>query len=646
MEPNINIDPEMIQRALSATGLNQNNPSAIDFNTFIGDNPYYTRRAAPAPSMVLPPTTTPNPYVTAGQASGTPVIDPNAVSSSIYNNPAVARALEDLNIPVNASGIPTGANPITQTLGNLSAETGNRLALGLDVAPTEFEPTFFDQQIANVVAPTTVPTSVYNNPEVAAVLDRYQVPTTAAGVPTDVNPVTELLGNLGAETTNRLAMGLDVAPTEFTPSFAPPAEVPPPEALGASAVERASAPAATVAPTPAPAPTINAGMGNIDLSFLQDSGFMPPAAVAPAPVAVTPPPEPVVAPPPPPPVAPTPDYAAMQNDARETMDALSRSSLGSFLGITPRAPAPAPMPVTPPPAVAPAPMPVTPPPAVAPAPMPTPVVDSEGIGSLRAPSERAEPALPPVVAAPAPAPAPVPVMPPPEPVVAPPPAPMPAPVAAPAPVVAPPPPPPAPVVDSEGIGSLVAPPVAVAPPPPPPVVAPTPVAPPPEPVVAPAPPPPPAPIPAPAEPVFTPTPMPAPTPVRAEPVPARAPSERFDEPPAEALGLPAVQRVSRPDPVVVTPQNVTQPTGQTATEQLNMMANADLARNLEPITEGVGSLVATTPDIQEMVLPAAPPAAPAVMPQVNVASGIPQFDLAQIQQIASRLPFNLFSGIR
>lgn len=498
MEPNINIDPEMIQRALSATGLNQNNPSAIDFNTFIGDNPYYTQRAAPAPSMVLPPTTTPNPYVTAGQASGTPVIDPNAVSSSIYNNPAVARALEDLNIPVNASGIPTGANPITQTLGNLSAETNNRLALGLDVAPTEFEPTFFDQQIANVVAPTTVPTSVYNNPEVAAVLDRYQVPTTAAGVPTDVNPVTELLGNLGAETTNRLAMGLDVAPTEFTPSFAPPADVPPPEALGASAVERASAPAATVAPTPAPVPTINAGMGNIDLSFLQDSGFMPPVAVAPAPVEVTPPPEPV----------------------------------------------------------------------------------------------------------------------------------------------------PAPVVNSEGIGSLVAPPVAVAPPPPPPVVAPTPVAPPPAPVVAPAPPPPPAPIPAPAEPVFTPMPMPAPTPVRAEPVPTRAPSERFDEPPAEALGLPAVQRVSRPNPVVVTPQNVTQPTGQTATEQLNMMANADLARNLEPITEGVGSLVATTPDIQEMVLPAAPPAAPAVMPQVNVASGIPQFDLAQIQQIASRLPFNLFSGIR
>jgi len=481
MEPNINIDPEMIQRALSATGLNQNDPSAIDFNTFIGDNPYYTQRAAPAPSMVLPPTTTPNPYVTAGQASGTPVIDPTGVSTSIYNNPAVARAIEDLNIPVDASGVPTGANPITQTLGNLSAETNNRLALGLDVAPTEFEPTFFDQQIANVVAPHTVPTSVYNNPEVAAVLDTYQVPTTAAGVPTDVNPVTELLGNLGAETTNRLAMGLDVAPTEFTPSFAPPADVPPPEALGASAVERASAPAATVAPTPAPAPTINAGMGNIDLSFLQDSGFMPPVADTPAPVAVTPPPEPVVAPPPPPPVAPTPDYAAMQNDARETMDTLSRSSLGSFLGITPRAPAPAPAPV-----VAPEPVVAAPPPP--PPPAPAPVVDSEGIGSLRAPSERAEPALPPVVAAPAPAPAPVPVMPPPEPVVAPPPAPVPAPVAAPAPVIpppepvvapppapmpapvaAPPPPPPPPVVDSEGIGSLVAPPVAVTPPPPPPV---------------------------------------------------------------------------------------------------------------------------------------------------------------------------------
>ena len=107
------------------------------------------------------------------------------------------------------------------------------------------------------------------------------------------------------------------------------------------------------------------------------------------------------------------------------------------------------------------------------------------------------------------------------------------------------------------------------------------------------------------------------------------------------------------EPVFITPQNVTQPTGQTATEQLNQMANLDLVQNVqpfvappEPVTEGVGSLVATTPDIQEMVLPAAPPAAPAVVPQTNVASGIPQFDLAQIQQIANRLPFNLFSGIR
>jgi len=77
------------------------------------------------------------------------------------------------------------------------------------------------------------------------------------------------------------------------------------------------------------------------------------------------------------------------------------------------------------------------------------------------------------------------------------------------------------------------------------------------------------------------------------------------------------------------------------------MANADLARNLEPITEGVGSLVATAPAIQEMVLPAAPPAAPAVVPQATVgAGGIPQLDLQQLQLLTSRLPFNLFSGIR
>ena len=220
MEPNIdiNIDPEMIQRALAAAGLNQNNQnngSAIDFNQFIGDNPYYTRREAPAPAAVLPPTTPTNPYVTAGQASGgTSVGGGNA---SIYNNPAVARALEDLNIPVNGM-VPTFPNPVSTLVDNLSAQTNNRLALGLDVAPTEFQPDFF----------------------------------------------------------NRLAMGLDVTPMEFMPP-PPRIEAPPAEALGGNAVERASAPVTPAVTQPAPTPFINPGMLNVDLSFLRESGFLPPA---------------------------------------------------------------------------------------------------------------------------------------------------------------------------------------------------------------------------------------------------------------------------------------------------------------------------------------------------------------------------------
>jgi hypothetical protein len=220
MEPNIdiNIDPEMIRRALAAAGLNQNNQSAsaIDFNQFIGDNPYYTRREAPAPAAVLPPTTPTNPYVTAGQASGgTSVGGGNA---SIYNNPAVARALEDLNIPVNGM-VPTFPNPVSTLVDNLSAQTNNRLALGLDdVAPTEFQPDFF----------------------------------------------------------NRLAMGLDVTPMEFMPP-PPRIEAPPAEALGGNAVERASAPVTPAVTQPAPTPFINPGMLNVDLSFLRESGFLPPA---------------------------------------------------------------------------------------------------------------------------------------------------------------------------------------------------------------------------------------------------------------------------------------------------------------------------------------------------------------------------------